>query len=803
MRIRLVTVTWGKSFTDIFLRITARSLLGAGNIAALAARHEVGYTIHTTAEDARVMRASSAMRRIEAALPVRWAIFAEGDIDPKNPSSHWILWRRAAEDARRSREILFFIIPDMLYATGTLLHWAALFQQGYRAVCAAGPQIVLETGLEEIEARFPPSLDAPISFDVPAVHHLQIRHMHPLMIAMFRDSGRWVRHPDTILAAVPGEGVVMRILASQPFCVDLNYFTVTDAFCPTDQVEAIAFDQPRTLCLEPMLKYADFYHRPSALSEDRLSNFGSWVDYFFGAPGDVLWCYHNARFLWRDVAAERSFRRAEAALGFFCCQMRLTGAIFRVLRALREAGCRTASQIGAAAHYLGPLRRHWRIKGAVTVLVPDDAALSDLGAGALEALLSEGNETSLIDVVFAHVFPGTLALRPGDCLDSVEGGEGTAPVAPVVKVTAGPITIDDCTIYVIDRPLSRGPAEAVSRPRPVLPNRWSAIARRVPGASGPAPRASGAASVPSQPSTAAPPRELTRRSYPMLRRVLRGGYRVALRVPGLRPLAAFSLSVYEAILWERRQRAPDLSPSAAAWSAAAMPPAAAKTQDTASGGDVAGAEAFALLQAGRVVLNLRELLRFYRTKMGELGTDLPPLAMVEGCVDAARLDEQRLIQGLRELTRDAPDFAEAWLELGYIHLDRNEVVEAQECFDRTLAGQPMLPVAEGRTSCKALAAFARAQILSARGATEAAVDAYNKAFAIDFRPTMMHVACGRVLRRLGKFDESLAEWEASMHTDDSAVTLPPLPRDFALLVTQLVKSRVPTGNVEMAASVME
>ena len=48
MKIRLVTVVWGREFVDIFLRIGLRSLLAEGNAPALARAHQVTYTIYTT-----------------------------------------------------------------------------------------------------------------------------------------------------------------------------------------------------------------------------------------------------------------------------------------------------------------------------------------------------------------------------------------------------------------------------------------------------------------------------------------------------------------------------------------------------------------------------------------------------------------------------------------------------------------------------------------------------------------------------------------------------------------------------------
>ena len=496
MRLRLVTVVWGESFIDIYLRITARSLLAAGNLEALAQKYNVSYSIHTTEEDARRLRASPVFRRIQEIVAVDIVAFDERVIDVKNPSSHWTLWRVAADRAKRAGETIFFIIPDMVFAVDTLARWGRRFEEGYRAVCMASPQVVLETALSEIESRFPPG-DGPIFMNDGEVHDLLLRQLHPLMIAMYRDTTRPSRHSDSLLAEAKDVGLVMRVLASQPFCIDLNYFEVNNAFCPLDHLEDIAYEQPYTVCLEPMLKYPDLYFRKSPRSDDRLSNMGSWIDYHLG-PSDVLWASHNSRFVAQGRDNERSFRRAETAMGQFVGQMRMTGSIYRVMQALREAGCRTAAQVLSLAHYAARLRRHWLIKGEVTIVVPGGDGDMGLPAGALDRLLAPGNEELLRSAIFDHVFPGKLNFSIGDGLARANSNGAPVVTSGVVtrgaatgaaaEVLAGPIEVDDCTIYVIDRPLSYLPSRVPQAVRPpprsqpsVLPNRWAMTPARIIG----------------------------------------------------------------------------------------------------------------------------------------------------------------------------------------------------------------------------------------------------------------------------------------------------------------------------------
>ena len=773
MKIRLSTVVWGEGFIDLFLRITARTLLAEGNLAALAARHDIKYTIYTSPSDAPLLYASPTFQRLSDVVLLNVEIFDINLVDPTNPSSHWILWRNAAERAKASGEILFFIIPDMVFSSGTLLRWAERFEHGYHAICTASPQVTLETTLSQLETDFPASKSLPLLLTTTDVQQLLIHQLHPLMIAMFRDSRRWSRHPDTILIEAPQNGVTMRLLASQPFCIDLNHFSVNNALCPLDRLGDIAFEEPHTVCLEPLLKYPDLYHRPLCLDGDRLSNMGSWIDYHLG-PADVLWFSHDALFHARENDNDNGFRRASETLGFFACQVRLTGAIYRAVRAIREAGCRQAAQIAATAHFVARLRRRWRIKGEVTVFVPQDAAINALGPTRLASLLGLGCEKVLAGAVLNHVFRGRMNLAVGDSLaqlikpETAITANGTeVRMFTAAKVISGPITVDDCTIYVIDHallPPEIPPSDEFDRT--VLPNRWSSNVRRlmVP------------ATVTTPSETETPPSAVTTlNTRQKVRRLLRTIYHpIIVTIPGMRWLANRVLATHRKI--QRRRLFATERMAATAQQRSAISPVATETARA----------LFQDIQAARVVLNLAEILRFYRDKMGDLTPHLPTLASVEDCLRQASLSDERLITELRTLTEQAPDFAEVWLELGYSHLDRNELDDALLCFDYCLATTPQLTIAADRTACTPLAAFAKASVLEAKGQLQAAADTYIKAFACDDRPGMMHIAYGRLLRRLDRPIEALAEFEAGMETDFSSLSPPPLPRRFTELTDRLM-----------------
>lgn len=747
MNIRLVTVVWGASFVDIFLRVTVRTLLAEGNMAALAVRHHCKYQIYTTEQDAKTLRSSPHFQELQRIVDTEILTFDHEGFDLSTHATHWHVWRRAYELAKRDREIIFLIIPDAIFAEGTLSRWAELFERGYRAVWTAGPQVVLETGLEEIERRFPQTAAADIRLSVLEIHQMMIRHLHPLIAIMMRDSSRWLPHPEAVLREVPGNGLTMRILGSHPFCFDPNYFSVTDAFSPLDRLEAIAFDQARFICLETMTKYSGAYYRPMRMDDTQLSNLGSWIDWFC-APSDMLKSYFSYRFLGHASTDERAFRRAEQALGVYASQFRITGALYRVARAMKDAGCERAAQFLALAHFDGRLRRRWTIKGPITILAPTDAGLDLLSAERREALLQPGHEEALMDAVFAHIVPGTVELAPGDKIrtgsvaEATTGDGSTATFAAAgadalsAMVISGPIRCDSCTIYVIDRHL----LTKVDRPEPrkaapgVLPDRWAPPPLRVGVPSPPSAKKTEEPALPRVPRT---PRSI-------LIAVARRLYRPFARVPFIQT-TVHELHAYYRRKKKEAERPPEPMPIP-------RPP-----------DDLVGR--LADLQAVRVLTIIAEIMRFYQGKVVTVAPELPTLAFAEERVSRVGLSDADILKALYRLVEQSPEFADAWLEIAYIHLDRGEFEEACRCADRCVRGALPLPTPPGKPPVAVLALYVRAKALEGLSRWEEAAQAYQDAFRRGGHPGIVRVHFARLLRRLGRHDEALAHFYDGLKFD--------------------------------------
>jgi hypothetical protein len=123
MKIRLISVIWGEAFVDLFCKLGARTLLAAGNIPELVKRQDVIYNIYTTPEDADLLKASPVFQKLKNVVDVQFTIFNLAEIDGDHFGSHNDLWLRGIEIAKRNDETVFFLMPDIIYADGTLARW--------------------------------------------------------------------------------------------------------------------------------------------------------------------------------------------------------------------------------------------------------------------------------------------------------------------------------------------------------------------------------------------------------------------------------------------------------------------------------------------------------------------------------------------------------------------------------------------------------------------------------------------------------------------------------------------------------
>ena len=130
---------------------------------------------------------------------------------------------------RRNGEVLFFIIPDLLYARGTLVRWAERFVEGKKAIFTVRPEVVLESVVPE--RRSGSRARKPFRLDRDQLVDLLGRHLHPLHAAMRHDARR--RPPSRVRTAPRARARNGHSRdRPHPFCVTISFYSALNTTAP-------------------------------------------------------------------------------------------------------------------------------------------------------------------------------------------------------------------------------------------------------------------------------------------------------------------------------------------------------------------------------------------------------------------------------------------------------------------------------------------------------------------------------------------------------------------------------------------
>jgi hypothetical protein len=717
LKLRVLTVVWGREFVDRFIQITLRSLASPNNLPALAARFDLVYELIAPQVDIQYIEKQPIYRALAERVKFAFLPLPSGHIDMANSMSHWILWNEAIARARRDDVYVITVAADHIFADGALRRWAELFEQGFLAIYCPGMQVVAETVEAELASNF--GQQAVVTLPRHEMIGLMFRHFHPVMLAMCRASPRWMAHPEFHLRGIAGSGIVQRIMTSHSVAFNPARIAMTENFCPVEKLDKVAFEPSWFLSAEPFFKYLNLYIRPWQMDDETMSHYGIWGDGFFLAANLREQANTYSYDLPGASIAPPLLRQEEIGAARYVAQMRGARKIHRVWRTLSENGLLHAAQWLAAAHLIGRLRRKLAVRGPITLLVPDDPAMVALGGKDAERLLSAGAR-ALVDAVRAHVIAGRVQLARGVRFEPSQSGTMRSASGSSYaigrgdfKVVRGPIEVDDITIWVINRPicgvtgsvttasmwvravLSRGRARLRGHVRQARTTAVFVLKRYRPAYMA------------------------VRRFYERVSAWRRGPGRNGLRgvmmagrsVP-TKPVEPESLALYKRAL------------------------------------------------SGVAQAALGQLFEMYEsTVLGGAGTSSVPGLKIRGL---ARLPAKEIAAALQRAVALAPNFAEAWFELGYIYRQLGDRAGARAAFDRARGLKPLYPVRRGQSDLRAVAACEVAREAEAVGDSAAALAALELPNLLPPYPWQLHALKAKLLLDVGEVAGSLAEIERAM-----------------------------------------
>lgn len=216
LRFHLLMAVWGEPYIETMVELAIPSLLSAGNLPALAARHDCRVVFFVRAsEEARIRRAPS-VERLARLVPIELVhIEPDGAADAYAAMSAAHLRGCVAATADGAKAI--FLFPDGVFADGSLGKVGVYAEQGKVAVICAGPILARESALPALRARV---ASAPLS--ARALAALMRRHLHPEARRSFIDSPNFCTWPTLVYWSLGAKGMLMRGCHLHPLMIDVE-----------------------------------------------------------------------------------------------------------------------------------------------------------------------------------------------------------------------------------------------------------------------------------------------------------------------------------------------------------------------------------------------------------------------------------------------------------------------------------------------------------------------------------------------------------------------------------------------------
>lgn len=236
-----LTPVWGADYIDLFVDVVIPSQLAPGNLPAIKSGRGSRYLIFTTREDAEVLRAAAAFRRLSEILPVDVVL-----IDRSSKAPHDIMsdcYRQGIAAAEAAGAAVVFLTPDLIHADGNFAAIQRWLQEGYDAVFTTGIRTEKRGVVRAVNSAFV-GPDGAIVVQPRELVRIGLDNLHPNGRASFFTEGDEDLIPANLYWRAGSAGFVARCFHLHPIVVRPQCPNVVFQGTVDDDYVAVAVPDP-------------------------------------------------------------------------------------------------------------------------------------------------------------------------------------------------------------------------------------------------------------------------------------------------------------------------------------------------------------------------------------------------------------------------------------------------------------------------------------------------------------------------------------------------------------------------------
>jgi hypothetical protein len=206
---------WGEAYTRSLTEIALPALLSPGNIPALAASRRTILKLYTTDTDMARIAGTASFARLKQYVEVEYVPIDEATAPGKGKyAAMTAIHRRLVAEAYDEQAALVWILPDTVWADGSLRVVADAAATGKRAVMQAGIRVLKSSALPAVRRLISARSDGAVP---PGdLVRLALDHMHPYYRAWYWDAPQFNRNPANVFWRTGDSGMVIRAFHLHP-----------------------------------------------------------------------------------------------------------------------------------------------------------------------------------------------------------------------------------------------------------------------------------------------------------------------------------------------------------------------------------------------------------------------------------------------------------------------------------------------------------------------------------------------------------------------------------------------------------